>query len=529
MNAAAGSTISVPVTVGSVTGRGITAYDFQVSFNPAILQPASPPFDQTGTVSSAMSITPNAGNAGHLIISAFQATDLTGAGTLLNLRFTVVGTNGQSTALLFEDYTDPGQTFHPAFMFNEGDPVAVTTNGSVTIGGATATATATPAVPSIQFSTTTFFEDESQNANVTISRTGNVSGSSTVSFSTANGTATGGASCTAGVDFIAVSGLSVTFNAGETSKIVNVTLCGDGIIEEDEDLTMTITGANLGSPTTASLLINDTATRYVNHADIAINGGGASSPYPSTITVSGAPSIIGSMRVTLYDLSITVPDTAAYLLVGPQGQQFILMASAGGLTPAGPVTMNFTDVAGQVVPDNGPLATSDYEPTSWGSVPAFPAPAPQGPYNLPGSTVGGSGTQTLLGNFGGANANGVWSLYVADVGTLAVGGPIGHIAGGWGLELVPTTAAQASVAGRVLTSNGQGIRNAQVVITGNSLAQPLVATTGSFGYFNFEGLRTGETYVVTVNSQRYTFSTPSRVISLVDNIGDMNFVADPAQ
>jgi hypothetical protein len=64
------------------------------------------------------------------------------------------------------------------------------------------------------------------------------------------------------------------------------------------------------------------------------------------------------------------------------------------------------------------------------------------------------------------------------------------------------------------------------VISGNSLEHPLVATTGSFGYYSFEGLTAGETYVVTVNSKRYTFSMPSRVISLVDNATDVNFVAN---
>jgi hypothetical protein len=53
-------------------------------------------------------------------------------------------------------------------------------------------------------------------------------------------------------------------------------------------------------------------------------------------------------------------------------------------------------------------------------------------------------------------------------------------------------------------------------------------TTGSFGWFAFDGLPTGETYVVTVNSRRFTFSTPSRVITLVDNLADVDFVADPA-
>jgi hypothetical protein len=44
-----------------------------------------------------------------------------------------------------------------------------------------------------------------------------------------------------------------------------------------------------------------------------------------------------------------------------------------------------------------------------------------------------------------------------------------------------------------------------------------------------DGLRTGETYVVTVNSQRFTFSAPSRVISLIDNVADADFVAEPSE
>ena len=80
-----------------------------------------------------------------------------------------------------------------------------------------------------------------------------------------------------------------------------------------------------------------------------------------------------------------------------------------------------------------------------------------------------------------------------------------------------------------MTASGQGIRNARIVITGNSLTDPVVVTTGSFGYFMVEGLQVGETYVVTVNSQRYTFSTPSRVISLVDNVVDADFIADPQE
>ena len=48
-------------------------------------------------------------------------------------------------------------------------------------------------------------------------------------------------------------------------------------------------GAGLGSPTNAVLSINDTASMFENQANIAINGGTSSSPYPSTITVAGGP------------------------------------------------------------------------------------------------------------------------------------------------------------------------------------------------------------------------------------------------
>ena len=65
------------------------------------------------------------------------------------------------------------------------------------------------------------------------------------------------------------------------------------------------------------------------------------------------------------------------------------------------------------------------------------------------------------------------------------------------------------------------------MVTGGSLTEPLVASTGSFGYFRFDGLATGQTYVVSVYSKRYSFSTPSRVITLVDNVVDADFVANP--
>jgi hypothetical protein len=370
-----------------------------------------------------------------------------------------------------------------------------------------------------------YMEDESQVAAITITRTGDTSGTDTVTFSTSDGTAMGGAACTTDVDYISVN-QSVTFNPGETSKVVNVSICADTLTENDQTVNLALSGPNVGNPSAAILTINDTASRFRNATGIVINQNAAADPYPATITVSGGPSIIGSVRVTLYDVAVNMPDNMDVMLVSPGGRAFILMANAGGSNPNAPATLNFTDTAGQVIPDNGPIVTADYEPTSYGAVAAFPPPAPTS-FNLPGSTVGGTGTQTLFGNFGGTNSNGVWSLYVRDDTGAENPQAVGNIAGGWGIEFLGTTAANASIAGRVTTADGRPIRNAEVVITGNALEHPITVATGSLGWFTFDGLTTGETYVVTVNSRRFTFSTPSRVITLVDNVADANFVADP--
>ena len=358
---------------------------------------------------------------------------------------------------------------------------------------------------------------------ITVTRTGDTSGTNSVNFATSNGTATGGAACTAGVDYISVNQM-VTFNPTITSQTVNVTLCADTLTEfPNQTVNLTLTGANLGSPSAAVLTINDTATQFPNPGPIPIPGPGPAPEVVSTITVSGQ-TVIGSMRVTLYDYSHTNPDNVDVLLVGPDGvRNMVLMADAGGNTPGGPVTLSFRDVGPGtgVLPDAGPLATGNFEPTSWTTpIANFPAPAPAGPYNEPGSAPGGTGTQTLFGNFGLTVPNGTWTLHVRQQG-----GGTGVIAGGWGLEFQAPTAANAYISGRVMTADGRPIRNAMVTITGNSLMEPRVFQTGTFGYYMFDGLATGETYVITVTQRRFIFQTPTRVVTLTDNIADLDFIA----
>jgi hypothetical protein len=89
------------------------------------------------------------------------------------------------------------------------------------------------------------------------------------------------------------------------------------------------------------------------------------------------------------------------------------------------------------------------------------------------------------------------------------------------------TPAGVTISGRVYTSAGQGVAKAVVTIQGGSLTEPQHVRTNGFGYYTFSDLIAGETYVVTVNSKQYVFTTPSRVIQAGDNIEGVDFIAEP--
>jgi hypothetical protein len=50
--------------------------------------------------------------------------------------------------------------------------------------------------------------------------------------------------------------------------------------------------------------------------------------------------------------------------------------------------------------------------------------------------------------------------------------------------------------------------------------------TGSFGYYNFEELSSGDSYIVIVSHKRYTFSNNTQIFTLSDAIENLDFAAD---
>ena len=83
-----------------------------------------------------------------------------------------------------------------------------------------------------------------------------------------------------------------------------------------------------------------------------------------------------------------------------------------------------------------------------------------------------------------------------------------------------TTAADVTISGRVLTSDGSGLRNARVALTdmGGNVHTVL---TSAFGYYTFENVPSGAAYVLGVQSRRYTYRP--RVITVSDSIANFDF------
>ncbi len=116
------SAITVPVSVADTTGKGIVAYQFDLTFDPKVIEPQAIPVEIVGTISDKMIVTANKETPGLLKVVVFGALPLESKGLLLNLKFTAVGDEGSTSPLTLEN-----------FMFNEGDQRATTTVGHVTI------------------------------------------------------------------------------------------------------------------------------------------------------------------------------------------------------------------------------------------------------------------------------------------------------------------------------------------------------------------------------------------------------------
>jgi hypothetical protein len=188
--------------------------------------------------------------------TAVSGADFTAAsGTVI---FAAGDTSKTVTVIISDDTEVEGDETFTLQLSNPSNTV---------LGTASATATIRDNDVPAEVSVSDISVTEGGSATITVLRSGNTSGDSTVDYVLAAGTASEGA------DYTAASG-TVSFVAGQTSQTINVTIVDDGKVEGDETLTVKLSNASAGTNITtasATITINDND----NPATMSIAGSSA--------------------------------------------------------------------------------------------------------------------------------------------------------------------------------------------------------------------------------------------------------------
>lgn len=120
VGSAAGDEIIIPVNLEGAIGKGIISYEFDLRYDPSVLQPLADPIHLKGTAGRGLSAVFNAKEPGLLRVVMYGALPIAEDGVLLNLRFTAVGKPGATSLLTWA-----------RIMFNEGEPLATAGYGEV--------------------------------------------------------------------------------------------------------------------------------------------------------------------------------------------------------------------------------------------------------------------------------------------------------------------------------------------------------------------------------------------------------------
>ena len=119
--------LSIPVIIAEdLAGSGVLSYEIDLNYDPSVLQPEVSFADTNGTLSSGRLVTVNNSTPGRSRLAVFGTSPLTGQGALINMRFRIIGTLGQTSAMTWT-----------RFVFNEGEPTSITANGLVTVASPT--------------------------------------------------------------------------------------------------------------------------------------------------------------------------------------------------------------------------------------------------------------------------------------------------------------------------------------------------------------------------------------------------------
>ena len=110
----------IPMSTGSLSGKEVTSFAYTITYNRSVLEITG--VNLAGTLMDGASVSVDASTPGQVIVAYSGSTSLSGEGVLMNLVANLLAPGTTSLSIT-------------AFQFNDGNPIALTQNGRVTVNG----------------------------------------------------------------------------------------------------------------------------------------------------------------------------------------------------------------------------------------------------------------------------------------------------------------------------------------------------------------------------------------------------------
>ncbi len=506
-----GGTPVVPINVDDVTGRGIVSTDFTLTFNPAVVTFNSA---SLGTVTAGSVLTINSATPGVLKISIFRFSPFSGSGTLANVTFNAVGLPGTSSPVTFS-----------AFKFNEGSPCSATTNGLVTILSGTITGTVfygnelsgggpTPRhVPNVTLNAAGSVNVSTASANNgTYTLSGMGSGPYTVTPSKTGGIPQ--PATISGLDSALIAQHVVSLITLNSTQLTVADVSGTGGVTSFDAALIARYAATLpGSGSTGNWIFTPVSRSYPNvntnqtaqdysallMGDVTGNYVDPSASRPAPVrdgqkairviagNASGAPKSAISVPVTI-PADMTGKGIVAY--------QFELTYDPNVIEPQA-IPVEIADTLSDKL-----FVTANTETPGTLKVVIFGALPIEGKgalLNLKFTALGNAGDVSPL----------TFENFMFNEGAQKVTTTGGHV------TITAQPEDEASIEGRLFASTGL-VPNTRVILTNSNTGETYTVLSNPFGIYRFGGIKTGRTYVITVESKDFTFAP--QAISLLNDM-----------
>jgi hypothetical protein len=239
--------------------------------------------------------------------------------------------------------------------------------------------------------------------------------------------------------------------------------------------------------------------------------------FMSTAIGPGIP-VVAPADQTAYatDAVITVPVTTTDLSFASTGVDVISYQFTLTYDPAVILPLNPAVSVSGTVSDNAAVTINQLTPGVL-TVVVFRA----NPYTGPGTLFNFKFQPTNTSVPAGSISPLTWQSFQFNEGN-----PVDATINGQVRIVVEVSSASVGIGGRLLTAFGQPVSNTRVTLTDmNGLSRS--ALSSSMGYYRFDDVQVGQTYIVAVKTRRFRFQPMA--VSVTDDLTELDLIADPLE